>query len=370
MKNRSIAQIILITFFKTIGIIMALLGVGVLSYYLTMLFLKQTARVERSTQYEHVIDINTGNESSNLIYSFNEKTNEIEAMVLELFDSNSKNLTYITIPVNTQITISGKRYGELLEKNGQLPQLIQVSKVTDYFSGDVAYEYAILILQEELRADIGYFTAMPTAEFNKCFERENGKKLIYRPTQAILDRVAQCKSESDMNDLIEEKWDTLISDITLSQKQHYSKDLIQVNREMIRTYRLYGSESSGIFKLKQQKNQDFIDSIWEKKAYKMPQKKNSAAGTAKGPSVYIYNGSKITGLAAKYQQKLEAGGYTVIGVGNATGEIRTKTVIYAKKKKHGEALANYFKNARIELLSSLSSGADVEIILGTNDDLS
>ena len=60
MKNRSIAQIILINFFKTIGVIVLLLGVGVLSYYLTMLFLKQTQRVERSTQYEHVIDVNPG----------------------------------------------------------------------------------------------------------------------------------------------------------------------------------------------------------------------------------------------------------------------------------------------------------------------
>lgn len=51
----------------TIGVIVLLLGVGVLSYYLTMLFLKQTQRVERSTQYEHVIDVNPGSmESSNL----------------------------------------------------------------------------------------------------------------------------------------------------------------------------------------------------------------------------------------------------------------------------------------------------------------
>lgn len=370
MKNRSIAQIILITFFKTIGVIVLLLGVGVLGYYLTMLFLKQTMRVERSTQYEHVIDVNTGNESSNLIYGFNEKSNEVEAMVLELFDSNTKNLTYITIPVNTQITISGKQYGELLEKSGQLPQVIQMSKIRDYFSGDVAYEYGILILQEEFRADIGYFTAMPMAEFNKCFERENGKKLIYRPTKAILDQAAQCKDESAMSDLIEGKWDILISDITLSQKEHYAKDLVQVNREMIYTYRAFGSESSGVFKLKVKKNRNFVNNIWEKDAYTIPQSKGGAANAAAGPSVYIYNGSKITGLAARYQQKLEADGYMVIGVGNATGEVRTKTVIYTKKKKHGEALANYFKNPKVEQQSSLSSGADVEIILGTNDDLS
>ncbi len=38
MRNRSIAQIILIPFLKTIGVILLLLGVGVLSYYLTITF--------------------------------------------------------------------------------------------------------------------------------------------------------------------------------------------------------------------------------------------------------------------------------------------------------------------------------------------
>ena len=117
MKNRSIAQIILINFFKTIGVIVLLLGVGVLSYYLTMLFLKQTQRVERSTQYEHVIDVNPGSmESSNLIYSYDKKSGKIDAMVLELFDAGTKNMTYVTIPASTQITISAKTYNDLLKK--------------------------------------------------------------------------------------------------------------------------------------------------------------------------------------------------------------------------------------------------------------
>lgn len=370
MKNRSIARIILVTFVKTIGIIFLLIGVGVLSYYLTIMFLKKTSRVERSTQYEHVIDINSGNESSNLIYSFNEKTNEIEAMVLELFDSNTKNLTYITIPANTQITISGKTYKKLLEKSGQLPQMVTMSKINEYFSGDVAYEYGIMILQEELKTDIGYFTAMKSSEFKKCYEREAGKKLIYRPTEALLGEASQCKDEDAMNDLIEKKWDTLISDITLSQKQHYAKDLIQINREFIYTYRAFGSEAAGVFKLDKQKNQKFMNGIWEKNAYVKPQSKSvSKSNTASQTTVYIYNGSKITGLAAKYQQKLEAAGYVVKGIDNATGDLRKATTIYAKKKKKGEEFKKFFKNPVVEQTAELNSGADVEIVLGTDDAL-
>ena len=49
MSKQSVARIILKTFLKTIGIIVLFIGVGVLGYYLTMLYLKQTARVERSS---------------------------------------------------------------------------------------------------------------------------------------------------------------------------------------------------------------------------------------------------------------------------------------------------------------------------------
>ena len=306
-----------------------------------------------------------------MIYSYDEKTKEIQAMVLELFDCNTKNMTYVTIPANTQITLSGQTYEELLEKSGKLPQLVTMSKINEYFSGDVAYEYGIKILQEELKADIGYFTAMTSAEFKKCFERENGKKTIYRPTKKLLGEASENKEVEQMDDYIESKWDLLISDITLSQKQHYSKDLVQVNRDLIRTYCVYGSEVSGVFKLEKSKNQKFIEKIWEKKAYTVSQKKSKGAPQAEADatSVFIYNGSRITGLAAKYQQKMEADGYTVKGVGNATGDIRETTVIYAKKKSVGQKFEKYFKSPKVEQTTSMSSGADVEIVLGTRDDL-
>lgn len=373
MKKRSIAQIILINFLKTMGVILLLIGIGVLSYYLTMLFLNQTQRIERSTQYEHVIDVNPGSmESSNLIYSFDKKSKKIEAMVLELFDAGTKNMTYITIPPQTQITISGEKYREFLEKSSVLPQVVTMSELNSYFSGDVAYEYGILILQEELKVDIGYFTAMTSDEFDQCFEKEQGKKLIYRPMSQLLDEAGKCETEEDLNDFMDSWWDRLISDVTLSQKQHYAKELLDVNRELIRTYRAYGTETNGIFKLDKDKNKEFVNAVWEKKAYKTPQKKAAQTTSSQeksSDSIWIYNGSKITGLAAEYQKKLEADGFTVKGVSNATGDVRTTTEIYVKKKKMAQELKKYFKKPTVKILDNLSSGADVEIVLGTQDSL-
>jgi hypothetical protein len=357
-------------------VILLLMGVGALSYYLTMLFLQQTERAERTNTYEHVITVNPGSlESSNLIYSYEKKTGEIKAMVLELFDAGTANMTYLTIPANTQITLSSGTYRDLQEKSAQLPQVVTMSDLNTYFSGDVAYEYGILILQEEINAEIGYFTAMEESVFDQCFEKESGSVLIYRPTESLLTEASKCETESDMKDFIESKWDDLISDLTLSQKQHYADALKNVDPDLIYTHRVYGSESGSVFLLSENKNAKFIEKVWEKKAYKKAQGKNGSkkADTSEtkdtSHSIWIYNGSKITGLAAKYQQKLENDGYTVKGVGNATGEVRTSTTIYVKKKKMASGIRGYFKNPVVKVETNTSSGADIEIILGTEDDL-
>ena len=113
-----------------------------------------------------------------------------------------------------------------------------------------------------------------------------------------------------------------------------------------------------------------IEKIWEKKAYQSAQNSTSSTSSTENKgTVWIYNGSKITGLAAKYQKILQEDGYEVKGVGNATGNIRSQTVIYATKKKKANALKKYFKNPLIQTADNMSSGASIEIVLGTDDDI-
>ncbi len=376
MKKKSVAGIIVINFFKTIGIILLLVAVGVLSYYLTMLYFDQTARTERSTTYKHVITVNTGNESSNLIYSYDTKTKKIKAMVLELFDSVSGNMNYITIPVDTQITISANTYADLMEVSQKLPQLCRMSDINDYFKGDVAYEYGILILQEELKADIGYFTAISSDQFNSLFENAGSKsKPKYKPAKALLDRAAACSSAGDLEDLMEEMWDDLITDVTLSQKQGYADALTRVQQDKIRLYRAYGTKNGDVYTLNSDKNKKLINRIWESETYTGSQngsKKtaNDPAAPASGRMIQITNGSGIDGLAAAYRTKLEADSLQIKGLGNYTGQKQTKTIIYAKKKKWGQELKKYFPSASVVERADLTNGADVEVLLGTDARLS
>lgn len=118
-----------------------------------------------------------------------------------------------------------------------------------------------------------------------------------------------------------------------------------------------------------------IDQIWESEARTSPQK--SVDGTAaqtgmdklKSRSIQITNGSKINGLAAAYKEKLEKDGLYVMGVGDFTGEVQKTTTIYVRRKKWGRYLKDYFKNPTIQEADTLTNGADVEIVLGTEDAL-
>ena len=378
MKKRSAASIFFGSLLKTLGFMLLFLIVGILSYYITMLYFKKTTRIERSTLYTHAITVNTGNESSNLIYSYNKDTKKIEAMVLELFDETTKNLNYITIPVNTQITISQDTYTKLMEASQKIPQLAVISDINSYFTGDVAYEYGILILQEQLKADIGYFTAMTSEVFNENFVKKSDTEPVYLPSEKLLARAEKCKDAKDMEKLMDDMWDDLISDTTLSQKQNYAEALTQVNPEHIRAHGVFGVKSGDIFILNQAQNRKMINVIWEAEAYTAPQKTvkgslntgKSKIVSSAGCSIHIYNSTGIDGLAASYQQKLQTDGYQVIGTGNYVTEQLTETKIFVKKKKWGKDLLQYFKNATIEVKEVTTSGADIEIVLGTQDKLS
>ena len=387
MKKRSAGAIIVRTFLRSIAIILTFFAVGVLSYYLTMLYYNQTDRVERSTQYTHVISVNTGNESCNLIYSYDKAKKKVDALVLELFDQTTKNLNYITIPANTQITIDQSTYSEILKVNQSVPQVISIADVPQYFSGDVAYEYGIMILTDELHADIGYFTMLNTDVFHKYFRKLNRQALTYYPSELLLNSAAACKSSGEMDDFIEGKWDSLVSDITLSQKQHYSDALLQVNQDYIRGYSAYGSKSGNVFTLNRKKNKKLINSIWESDTYTSAQQglglKNDSTASSdssskkkkqttdqvslEGRSIQVTNATGINGLAAAYKQKLSADGYQVTGVGNYVGNAQVTTTIYAKKRKWAKALAGYFKNPVIQTADNLTNGVDIEIVLGTKD---
>jgi hypothetical protein len=296
-------------------------------------------------------------------------------MLLELFDQGTKNMTYVTVPINTQVTLSQETYQELIKANAQIPQVINLKDINTYFKGDVAYEYGIMILQDALPVDIGYFTALPKEKFNVCYEFNTKKENCFSPTDSYISSMKKCTTESDMNDMLESLWEDQISDLTQSQKLNYAKDLAQVNWDLAHMYVLKGSEEGGVFTIGRKKSKKLISDIWEAEAYATAQYESTQPDTstnADDQNIEILNGSAIDGLASKYQKMMQEDHLSVVNIGNYTGMKQQTTTIYARDVKWAKKkLRKYFpkpKAVKVETSADLEEGIDVMIILGVDAD--
>ncbi len=90
--------------------------------------------------------------------------------------------------------------------------------------------------------------------------------------------------------------------------------------------------------------------------------------SSKGISIEIQNSTRISGLAGSWKDKLSGDGFTVGSIKTNRQGTLTDTKIIVAKKGMGEDLKKYFKNPTIEV-GSVDSGAQICIILGTNDDI-
>ncbi len=85
-----------------------------------------------------------------------------------------------------------------------------------------------------------------------------------------------------------------------------------------------------------------------------------------GHSIEVLNSTNVAGVAARWQEKLNAAGFTVSQIGNYEAETLTNTRIIVSQTGMGQDLAAQFKNATVEV-GSISSGVEIQIIVGTED---
>lgn len=150
------------------------------------------------------------------------------------------------------------------------------------------------------------------------------------------------------------------------------------------TYQILSGEDEGDnFKLDTKKTKETFDELLseggevsattaEKKTTKKEttttEKKEDTEVSSKGISIEIQNSTRIGGLAGSWRDKLSGDGFTVGSIKTNRQGTLTNTKIIVAKEGMGEDLKKYFKNPVIEV-GSVDSGAQICIILGTNDDI-
>ena len=238
MKRRTTRLFIKI-FIRSFIIVILLLLAGVLSYKAAMLYW-QPDREQAEVAYQE--DTNTGEiavtdqegVSKNLICCYEEETQEITKLVLEVFDSDTNKFTYVTIPVRTQLTLSNTLYQKLILDDPEIPQILKLSTITKYLSGNKAYADEVLIVEELLKTDINYYTVIPKETYDTIFKEKQVQQSDQYDSVPMEVFTSDYKkflktldTQEKLSAYIEELYPQLKSDLSLTDKLSLAENYSQ-----------------------------------------------------------------------------------------------------------------------------------------------
>ncbi len=408
MKKKNVFMYFLRSLMKSLLVIAAVLLVGFTSYKVSYHFLSANLSDDNVTEkeIEKILDeAKTDDISKNLIYVCDDKQ-RISHMMLEICNTKTNNMDYITIPVKTDYTIPTKMYQKLCSVDEEIPQIVRLAKLRSYFpdfEDEKAFGYAELIIEKMLGVDISYFTVI-TDEIYASHYTEVEAATSYnvvtstsssedatdstdksaQMTGAVIMKVATASDayksqlkdlgsdETKIVDFIKDQYERVTSNLTVYNKIGYLECYEKMNTDYFHYWGIPGEFKGTIFAVDENSTKSFIKGLEENTtSYTEAQTLSAKAQSkkivsSKGLNILVLNGSKITGLATTTQNTLVEAGYTVPKVGDYTDETLTQTKIIVSKKNQGQDLAAYFKNPEITV-GTVSDGYDIEIILGTVD---
>ncbi len=372
MQGQKVVKKTFIIAFKTLLCISLFIVVGALSYKATIYLNGGNKRntSTRNSSTEPIITARADEIAQNLILGVDEDTAEVQSIVLEIFNTNTKNIDLITIPADTKVSLSQELYAKLLEANGQVPQIITLSDIGKYFDQSVAYEYEVLILNEFLNTDISFYTALLTEDFDNYFTKETtGDKAYTFKSDKIEKWKTYTKAEEYLDELMD-YYKKAQSNLKLSERKAYDSYYLNANYNYIHTYVLKVKDEVGNSVISDEHKdliQDILSNDSTYTSHNQDKTETEAEETmATTCRIQILNATGISGLAARYQGVLENSGYTISHIGNYTGEKHEDTRIIVKEDGLGNDLASYFKSPVIET-GIIDGEYDILIVLGTKD---
>ena len=368
---------------KSILVIVSILAVGVISYKVSYQYLSKQLEAGKldvqEKELESILDqAKTDEISKNLIYVVNDKQ-MITHMMLEICNTKTNNMDYITIPTNADYTIPAKMYQKLCVVDEEIPQIVRLSKLRRYFSDledAEAYGYAELIMEKLLKTDISYFTVISQEIYDLHYQEQkmttqyakvldgSGQSASASPSpgeqaqqyNSSVTMKVTVLSDSFTNQLkdiagdetkimayIKDQYnqDGIQSNLTVYNKIGYIESYMKMDSSLYHYWALPGEYNGKLFSVDTASASKFISGIENvTETYTTPQSEEKSVPvkkqvSSKGKKIIILNGSKISGLAAAKQKTLVDAGYTVPKVGDYTQEVLTRTKIIVSKKKWG-----------------------------------
>lgn len=363
-KKNSIGKIIFVMFLKSFFTVVLLLLAAMGSYGITMKYYEVTADETDGRQMLDIVgDITADEISRNIIYSYNQETSVIDGIVIEVLSTVTGNLDFITIPANTQFTIGGDVYKRMCAAGADVPQIMNMSLLNSYFSDNTSYEYGILMLEDYLGIDIGYYTAVESSVFAEWFNKDADTGL-YTPSDSLKSEAGQYAANNDMAGFIKSKYESLTSNLKVKTKLKYADTYAGVNPAYVYCYMIPGKVDMDQYLISVKKARQQYETVLSDSKHTVEQVNDVSIPSA-GKKIKVLNGSGTDGIAAATKSLLEKDGLNVVKIAD-NPEVIENTVIYVAKKGMGRDLKHYFNDASIEQ-GQLDEGIDILIIVGSAD---
>ncbi len=413
MKKNNVVKVFFISLLKSILFIIILLVTGFASYKISYTILSDNGGnigTSKGDIADIIEDAQTDEVSRNLIYVCND--DRITNLMLEICNTKTNNMDYITIPVRTEYTIPTTMYQKLCTVNQEIPQIIRIGRIKTYFANnDDAFGYGELIIEKMLGIKISYYTVLDQETYKSHYARKR-VRVRFKPEEGTVtatptpdgtvpevqyirvpQRISVASSTyinqlKDINgdqekiaEYIKEQYERVESNLTVYNKIGYIECYEKMNVDYFHYWGIPGIYNGKVFSVDTKAAKSFLNKLADNTAsYTEPQEnssvsavsknknrnKNSKAKSSKGLNIIVLNGSRINGLASATQTKLNDDGFSVKQIGDYTDETLTHTRIIVKEDGIGNDLAGYFTDPEI-VTGNVQEGFDIEIILGTAD---
>ena len=402
MKKNNVAKVFMVSLLKSILCILIILGVGVASYKISYNILSDgTGSIGTSSGdiSDIIEDAQTDEVSKNLIYVKN--GDYITNIMIEICNTKTNNMDYVSIPIRTDYTIPTSMYQKLCTVNQEIPQIVRLGRLKTYFSNEEdAYGYGELIIEKMLGVKISYYTVIDQETYNSHFEK---KKIMvaYKHVESVMNELtgemedvttdiyadeaisvanktyteelrAISGDREKIAEYIKDQYERVNSNLTVYNKIGYIEAYEKMNVDYFHYWGIPGQRNGKIFSVSTPEAKKFLNKLINNtQTYTEAQdfSKESAGGivkSSKGLNILVLNGSQISGLASATREKLSADGYTVGNIGDYTEETLTQTRIIVKEDGYGKDLQSYFNSPEI-ITGTVQDGYDIQIILGTVD---
>ena len=255
-------------FIQSFFIVAILLGVGILGYKLTVSSWEaqdeDQATYQEETVQESMTKARVDDISKNLIFCYQENSNEITRLVLEIYHCANRELTYLTIPMRTQLVLSDELYRKLVLVNPAMPQVLLLSAVSSYLDADTIFDYSVFIVEELLDLKISYYTAIPEEVYEEMFDSKSVRQTKSKAGEITIKgnedqlpveyfqedyikRIRKLNTAEDISNYIEEIYPELRSNLTVTDKMKYLESYEKTKLQDITFELIQGEDTNRAF---------------------------------------------------------------------------------------------------------------------------